>query len=308
MSASPFKIALRSVYRRIMSVFPPRLHVVIDYARALHRLPNLNCPQTFNEKVVWRMLYDRDPRFPELADKIKVKEFVARKCGRDLLIPTLRIYSTVDELDFNRSPLNKPPYVIKANHGCAMNIFVRESDGSFDPVAIRKQLTKFMEIDYAAIAEEWAYTKIERRILVEPLIWQPEGYPIDYKFHVFGGRVYATQVIMDRAGHTRCSVYDRDWKLMDFEYVYRKYKGEIPRPAQWGRMVEIAEAIGKEFAYVRVDLYAVDDKVRFGELTFYPVGGHGVFRPALWDAKFGAQWNEPFLLSSPAPQTASEMI
>jgi len=294
MAASPLKVAVRSVYRRIMNIFPPRMHAALDYARVFYRLPNIDQPQSFNEKVIWRMLYDRDPRFPELADKIKAKEYIERKFGSDLVIPTLRIYNAVEEMDFTRSPLNKPPYVIKANHGCAMNIFVRDDDGSFDPRAIKKQLVKFMEFDYATIAEEWAYTAIERKILVEPLIWEPEGFPIDYKFHVFHGRVFATQVIMDRSTHSRCSVYDRDWKLMPLEYVYRRYKGEIPRPAQWSRMVEVAETIGQEFAYVRVDLYAVDDKVRFGELTFYPVGGHGPFWPSEWDGKFGAQWNESF--------------
>ncbi len=309
MAASPLKVAVRGLYRKVMNLFPPRLHAALDYARALHYWPNIDNPQTFNEKVVWRMLYDRDPRFPELADKIKVKDYIVKKFGTDdLLIPTLGVYCTPEEMDFTKSPLNKPPYVIKTNHGCAMNIFVREGDGTFNPAAIRKKLTKFMNFDYAEIAEEWAYTAIERKILVEPLIWEPEGFPIDYKFHVFNGRVFATQVIMDRSTHSRCTVYDRNFKMMDVEYVYRRYKGEIPRPATWDRMVEVAEAIGKDFAYVRVDLYAVDDRVRFGELTFYPVGGHGVFRPASWDAKFGAQWKESFTVPSRKPGAASEAI
>jgi hypothetical protein len=308
MAASPLKVALRGIYRRIMNVFPPRLHATLDYARALHRLPNIDNPQTFNEKVLWRMLYDRDPRFPDLADKIKVKDYVARKVGADVLIPSLGIYDAVEQMDFSKPPLNAPPYVIKTNHGCAMNIFVRAGDGSLDPVAIKKKLKKFMSTDYATIAEEWAYTAIEPKILVEPLIWQPEGYPIDYKFHVFHGRVFATQVIMDRSTHTRCSVYDRDFQLMGFEYVYRSYKGEIPRPAQWSKMVEVAEALGREFPYVRVDLYAVDDRVRFGEMTFYPVGGHGVFRPASWDATFGELWKENFTVPLQKPRTAPETI
>ena len=292
MAKSPIRLALRPLYRKVMGLFPPRLHAELDYFRAHGRFPNLKHPRGYNEKVVWRTLYDRDPRLPELADKIKVKDYIGNRCGWQYVIPTLRVYNSVEEMDFSQPPLCNPPYVIKANHGCGMNIFVRKNDGTFDPPAIKKKLMEFLAFDYTTVAEEWAYSQIERKILVEPLIWEDEGFPIDYKMYVFDGKFFMGQVIVDRAGGGRCNLFDRNWKWMGFEYVYHRYKGEIARPKPWEEMVALAEAIGKEFSHVRVDLYAVNDQVKFGELTFYTTAGHGAFRPEWRDYEVGALWKE----------------
>jgi hypothetical protein len=96
--------------------------------------------------VLWRKLYDRDPRLPDLVDKIKVKDIVARQFGTDVIIPTLAVYNTVEELDFSVLPLSRPPYVLKANHGSTFNVFIK--DRSFDSKAVRAKLTRFLKVNY----------------------------------------------------------------------------------------------------------------------------------------------------------------
>jgi hypothetical protein len=274
-----------------MSLLPPRLNVIIGYTQAHYRLPDLSNPRTFSEKIAWRKLYDRDPRLPEMVDKIRVKEIMAKRFGEDFIIPTSRVYNTVDELDFDQSPLNVPPYVIKVNHGSNMNIFVREGHAP-DVRAIKKKLAAYLKTNHTAFAQEWAYSKVVRKIFIEPLIETNIGYLPDYRFHVFAGTTYVIETILDICGETRReNMYDRNWRLLNVVHGdYPRYETPLPRPAKLDEMTRIAEAIGNDFSYVRVDLYEIEGAIKFGELTFYPGAGHDRFNPREWDAKFGGQW------------------
>jgi len=131
---------------KVIKTLPPRMRVTMEYVLVHRRWPNLDTPQTLNEKVLWRKLYDRDPRLPDLVDKIKVKDIVARQFGTDVIIPTLAVYNTVEELDFSVLPLSRPPYVLKANHGSTFNVFIK--DRSFDSKAVRAKLTRFLKVNY----------------------------------------------------------------------------------------------------------------------------------------------------------------
>ena len=296
--ATPFPFLLKRsgivlFVRKVIHALPPRARVTLEYLLVHRRWPNLENPQTLNEKVTWRKLYDRDPRMPDLVDKVKAKEIVARKFGKGLVIPTLRVYDTAEELDFNVPPLSQPPYVLKTNHGSTFNIFIK--DRSFDPKAIREKLAAFLKVNYGEFKLEWAYTQVPRKILVEPYLETPEGYTIpDYKFHVFAGVVYAIQLVMDRFKSYRINFYDRDWNLLDIRVYGKRPRsdGAIPPPARLLDMIELAEAMGKDFPYVRVDLYEIDREIKFGELTFYTTSGFDRFDPPEWDYKFGQQWKQ----------------
>ena len=283
------KAVLFSIYRAILDRLPARLHAVIGYLRVHHRFPNLRVPRTFTEKIVWRKLYERDPRLPRLVDKVLVKEFIARRYGADLLIPTLAVYARPEEMDFGRPPLSDPPYVIKANHGWAMNLFVHERKDLEGPAAgrIRQTVQGWLATDHSRRMREWAYSQVERRILVEPYV----GAMNDFKLHVFHGRVFACELIASRfAAHRQEAVYDRSWKVIDANYGFPLYAGCLPPRELRSQMIALAESIGRDFSYVRVDLYVVGGKLKFGELTFYPGGGEEKLQPEKWDRIFGAQW------------------
>jgi len=292
MASLSLKSIVRPAYRAAIDLLPARWHVMLDFLRFHHRLPNLENPQTLNEKIAWRKLYDRDPRLPVLVDKVKAKEYVAQKCGAQFVIPTLAVYETADALDFTKPPLSKAPYVLKVNFGSGFNIFVREQPA--DPVAIRAKLAAMMKIDYADLMEEWAYESVPRRILVEPYIETPEGYIPDFKFHVFSGKIFAIEMIIDRFKSYRINFYDRNWKPLDIRaYAKRtRYDGDIPPPASLSQMIELAETLGKDFPYARIDLYEINGAVKFGEFTLYPGGGFDKFDPLEWDRTFGSQWKQ----------------
>jgi hypothetical protein len=287
-----FKAAIKPAYQKAMDMLPARWHVIAEYFRVYRRLPDLDHPRRFSEKIMWRKLYDRDPRLPDLVDKIRVKEIMAERFGDDFVIPTLAVYNAVEEIDFDRPPLAQPPYVLKANHGSGMNIIVRKGD-RLKPRAIKKKLAKYLKFDHAAVAEEWAYSLVTPRLFVEPYIETPGGDLTDYKFHVFSGRVYAIDVVVDRFRNYGVSFYDRDWNLLNISYAgsrYPRYKGVLSPPAHLAKMIARAEEIGKDFSYIRVDLYEIGEDIKLGELTFYPSAGHDPFEPSEWDDKFGQQW------------------
>lgn len=284
------RAVLKSAYEAIAGLLPDRLHATLGYLRVHGRLPRLAIPTTFTEKILWRKLYERDARLPDLVDKIRAKEIVAERFGAELVIPTLAVYDRPEDMDFTVPPLCAPPYVVKTNHGWAMNIFVRERAQLASPrvlAAMRDRLRGWLATDHSRRMREWAYSQVQRRILVEPYL----GPVDDYKFHVFDGRVFACELIANRfLKHRQEAVYDRSWRTMDANYGFPLYAGALPPRRVRDRMVELAEALGRDFSYVRVDLYLQEGTIKFGELTFYPGGGEERLRPAAWDRAFGAQW------------------
>ena len=287
------KAAVKPLYTAALNALPARAHVICDYLRVYQRLPNLENPQTYSEKIASRKLYDRDPRLPQLVDKIRVKEVIARKFGPSFVFPTLGVWSSPEEMDFTRPPLTSLPYVLKTNQASGTNIFVKRQEDLAGVGNIRKALAKFLKINWYAVAREWAYADITAKIFAEPYIETPEGYLTDYKFHVFVGRVYAIEQIVDRFGNYGVGFHDRGWNRMSIAYLdnrYPSYRGVMEPPARLKEMIEFAEAIGRDFSYVRVDFYLVDGQIKVGELTFYPGAGHDRFDNDAWDMEFGRQW------------------
>jgi len=283
---SHLKWLFRPFWRCFLQILPAKMHIVLVYWRQFGRIPNLADPKTFNEKILHRMLYDRDPRMPSLVDKIAAKEAMAARFGNGFIIPTLATLEDERDVDFSNLPY---PCVIKAAHSSGMNMFL--SKRPEDEGEARCQLRRYLSYDHSSLYEEWAYSKVPHRLLVEPFIDGGEHGLVDYKFHTCGGRVYAIQVDLDRhTVHRRC-VFDRSWSRMPVEMTFPLYSGTIPPPGTLADMINYAELIGKEFSYLRVDLYEIAGVVKFGEVTFYP--GAGVietFDPPEFNEAFGAAW------------------
>ncbi len=276
---------LKPVWEAVRDALPARAHVLIDQLRVHGRLPNLRNPRTFTEKIASRMLMDRDPRIPPMVDKIAVKEMMAARFGAEFVIPTLAVFASEAEVEFEALPY---PCVIKPSHASGLAMFLTERPAKESKV--RRRLREFLRHRHERKAEEWAYGQIVPRLLVEPWIAGGAHGLIDYKLHTFGGRVFAIQVDVDRYGNHARSFFDPAWKPMPFELLYPRASFEIARPATLDAMIGYAEQIGEGFPFVRVDLYEIEGAVKFGEATFYPGAGLEVFNPVEYDALFGAQW------------------
>lgn len=241
------------------------------------RAVDLANPQLFTEWVQHRKLHDRDARLPLLADKLRVKEWVAARLGPAWVIPTL--------WHGDRLPADPPwpmPFVVKARHGCRQNAFVRDLAGWS---ALRRRAARWSARRYGYWLDEWLYREIPRGLLVEPFIGPPDTLPIDYKCYVFGGRVEFVQVHLDRARGHRWVVMDRCWRRASAP------GGADPiRPPSFDRIVTAAETLGRDHDFVRADFYDVGGQPLFGELTFYPGSGLDRFDPVALDQVMGAHW------------------
>lgn len=277
-------------YQTALAALPSRASLALQYFRNHGRLPNLSAPSRFTEKVQHRKLNDRDPRMPKLADKIYAKEFVASRLGDGWVIPTIYAGDALPPLNEITWPV---PFVIKAAHGAGWNIFVRQ-ESELDLDAIETTCKFWLSRTFGTSTREWVYEQIPRRIIVEPFLVSsriPYGQlPIDYKLFVFSGRVHYIQVHTDRETNHKNVFFDRAWRRQPFTFGYPPDPRCIEKPACLEEMITAAEHLGRGFSFIRVDLYDIDNKPKFGELTFLPDSGLVRFAPDEYDFSLGRLW------------------
>ena len=278
--------SMKDIARRAVINMPLPLSRYLLLLQEHRRLPSLRHPQTFNEKVNYRILYDRRPILVTASSKVESKILV-RELDSEVLIPrTLWHGSRLSEASDIAVAV---PWIIKASHRAGLA--VTGLPGRFDEVVEFADEARWLkEYEYAE-HRLWAYRHVTREFILEERIGGLENYPRDYKFFVFDGKIGLIQVDEGRHGfHTR-SLYDSEWTRLPFTYTHPS-GGDIRKPENFDAMVRIAERIGAAFDFIRVDLYNVNGQVYFGELTVYPAGGLSHW-PRELDYKVGSLWKTP---------------
>ena len=255
------------------------------YKRRTGQMLNLENPQTLNEKTQWLKLYDNSPLKTRLADKYLVRDWVKEQIGEEYLIPLLGVWDNFDEIDFDKLP---DKFVLKANHGCAWNVIVKDKS-KFDKTKAKKKFDKWMKRNYAYKAGlELQYKDIPPKIIAEQYIADKNNELNDYKALCFNGEPKFIWIDMGRAINKRTeNIYDPQWNLQPFLLTYQNSKEPVASPANLAKMIEFARKMSKDFALVRVDFYDVDGKLYFGEMTFTSASGVDKFKPAEYDLKLG---------------------
>jgi hypothetical protein len=200
-----------------------------------------------------------------------VRDYVAAKVGSKYLIQLLWSGETPEEIPFDQLPSK---FVIKATHGSAYNIIVRNK-AQIDKEAIRLQLAVWLKTNYAQeflLGVEWGYKNIEPSIIIESFMEENEQAPVDYKFYCFSGRVEILTLHFDRIKDHKTKAFNRNFEPHNFGPEFKQYNGEYQRPSNFEEMVKLAESLSEEFDFIRVDLYNLKNKIYFGELTPYPGG------------------------------------
>ena len=255
---------------------------------------DLENPQTLNEKIAVRKLCD-DPRMPILADKFAVREYVRKTVGEEYLIPLIftGMEFTVD--DFRKLPRQ---CVIKTANASGTNILIFDKEKE-DAKKIVRRVRQMQKVKFGYNLMELFYNRIPPRVIVEEMLTEADGeVPKDYKFHCFphadGGRGKCfIQVDFGRfTEHTR-NLYDENWELYPFRYIYPTNPAGAERPENFSEMLEIAWKLAGDWPYVRIDLYYISGRIYFGEITFTPEAAAGKFDPPQWDAFWGKEWIQP---------------
>lgn len=247
--------------------------------------------RTYNEKMQWAKLYERDPLKTLLSDKYLVRDWVKEKIGEKYLIPLLGVWDSFDEIDFDKLPKR---FVLKANNSSETVLIVKDKD-NLDKKNARKKVNRWLKEDYAfREGFQLQYKDIEPKIIAEKFIQDSDGKLPDYKFMCFNGKAYYCWIDVDRETEQKRNVYDLNWELQEWSQNYFKPSDyPIPKPKNFEKMIEIANELCKEFSHVRVDLYNVDGKIYFGEMTFTSGNGFAVIHPQKYNYMLGDLWKLP---------------
>lgn len=264
-------------------------HYDRKFLKKTGRLPNYKNPQTLTDKIAWMRLYDLNPLYPTLVDKIAVRDYVHERVGEDVLIPCYGVWDRPGDIDFDSLPKS---FVLKCNHESGFVIICRDKD-KLDKTYARIQLATRLKMSFYYRYHEWPYRHVKPRIIAEELLTdENDGEPMDYKTHCFGGEPGYIAVFIDRHGSPARGYYSADWERLHFTGTTDPVR-ELPRPPQLERMMEIARALAKGLHYCRVDMYAVKDKVYFGEMTLFPGAGLLKFKPDSYDRHWGSMLKLP---------------
>jgi len=273
------------------------LNKLLRYLPEKHRFyrktgywPDLKEPRSFNEKVLWKKINDRNPLLPVTADKHRVRSYVKEVLGEEkaeeILIPQLFVTDDPEEIPFEDLPED---FVVKANHGSGTNRIIR--NGDFDREKLIKECKRWLKTPYGLGKLEWAYQEIDRKIIVEKLIKNEEGkIPKDYKFYIFHRECELIHIDFGRYKNHKRTFFDANWNYLPISLGYPK-ESKVNEPENLEKIINIAEELGQKFDFVRVDLYSVDEKIYFGELTHYPGSGMKKFKPKSFDFKLGENWD-----------------
>jgi hypothetical protein len=257
-----------------------------EYKGVFGRKPDLREPKTYNEKLQWLKLYWRDELAARCADKVAVRDYVARRIGQDALTPIYGVYEDPEDIPWDELPM---ACVFKATHGSGWNILCRDRRTANRAVIIA-QLGQWLRKNHFWQTREWVYRDIPPRVLIEEMLYGEDGgVPKDYKVFCFHGEPAFIQVDINRFGgeNRRRNIYDLEWRLLPLSIKFpQDPEANIVKPPL-AKMLAKSRALAAPFVHTRVDWFVVNGQLRFGELTFFHGRGIERFTPSEWELEFG---------------------
>lgn len=272
---------------RLLILFSPLIKNDVLYSKmryylCMRRKLQLNPPKSFNEKLQWLKLYDRRQSYSKYVDKYEVKQIVSDLIGEEYIIPTYGIWEKVEDIDFDKLPNQ---FVIKCTHDSQSFIICKDKE-TLDLQKAKKKLKKALKDNkWYYHGREYPYKNIKPRIIAEKYLTDESGIELkDYKFFCFDGVPKMLLIVSGRGADQRQDFYDMDFNLLPVHRI-KHPNSNIKRtpPENYQKMIEIATTLSKGFPHIRVDLYNINGKIYFGELTFFSGGANTRFEPDEWD-------------------------
>jgi hypothetical protein len=251
---------------------------------------NLKDPKSFNEKIVWKKIHDRNPLLPITTDKYQVRSYIKKVLGEEkaeeVLIPLLYVTDKPESIPFEKLP---SAFIVKPNHASGLKIMVE--NGHYNKEEIIKTCKRWLKTPYGTEKLEWAYHPIKRKILIERLLRESSGnIPKEFYFYMFHGKCKLVYVICDKKDNPSRSFYDEKWNYLSVKNKTLPQGAKIGKPKNYEIMLELAEKISKPFDHIRVDFYNINGMIYIGELTHYSVSGRLKFEPQSYDFLLGKYW------------------
>ena len=283
-----FRALMYAARRGLTNWMPDELYLKILYRGRVGKKLNLDNPNTFNEKMQWLKIHNRTPELTAMVDKYEAKSYVSDRIGSEYIIPTLGVWDCFDNIDFDSLPNQ---FVLKCTHDSGGLVICNDKATLNIPEA-KAKIERCMKQNYYYLNREWPYKNVKPRIIAEEYMIDSKLQELrDYKFFCFGGEAKFFKIDMDRQTRHRANYYTIDKVLMPVGEVAfpPDFNKEVIFPSKMDLMIELAEKLSKNQPFLRVDFYEVNNRVYFGELTFYPASGVGKWTDERYDKKFG-EW------------------
>lgn len=271
----------------ISCLLPTKLFLKMKYKIRLGKKLDLKNPQTFNEKLQWLKLYDRNPEYTKTVDKYQAKQYVADIIGEKYIIPTLGIWDKFENINFEELPNQ---FVLKCTHDSG-GLVICKDKSKLNIKEAKRKISKSLKTNYYYHGREWPYKKVRPRIIAEKyMATYKQKELIDYKFFCFNGEPKFLYVSEGLSNHENARISFANMNYEKTEFYRKDYRpfDKLPdKPTNFDKMKELSKKLSKNIPFIRVDFYEVNGQIYFGELTFFPCSGFIPFEPEEWDRKLG---------------------
>lgn len=286
---TPGKMVLPLANIGLFNWVPDKQYLKFAYRAHMGDKLDLDNPKSFNEKIQWLKLYDRKHIYTTMVDKQTVKEYAGALVGKELIIPTIGLWSEPDQIELSKLP---DQFVLKCTHDTG-SIIICKGKQNFDFEKAKKELQKHLKKSMYWLGREWPYKNVVPQIIAEPYLEDDIAKELpDYKIHCFNGEPKVILVCQDRYSRDGLTedFFDTKWKHLDVRRPgVKNAESPIPCPIELETMLEKSQILAKGLPFIRVDFYIVNHHVYLGELTFFPAGGFQKFVPDSFDRQMG-EW------------------
>ncbi|KQC08336.1 MAG: hypothetical protein APR62_04890 [Smithella sp. SDB] len=268
---------------------PDKVYLSLLYKRKMGKRLDLRPPRTFTEKIQWLKLNYRFDIMTQCSDKYEVRKFVEDKIGPELLKKLYGVYEKVEDIDIDAFP---EAFVLKINHGSGQNIFCKKKS-ELDWNYSRNLLKKYLKTNHYFAFREWGYKNVAPRVICEEHLTKNGETLYEYGFYCYDGVARVVEINEYTPGLKRVNMFDLDLNLLENKYSEPPLPRPVKKPPQFERMIEYAAILSSGFPFVRVDFICVNNRIYFGEMTFYPLGGLARLDPQSFDSYLGSFFKLP---------------
>ena len=292
-------MAIMKCVKKVLKYLPDEHYIRLQYLCRLRKPLRLRNPQTFNEKLQWLKLYDRDPLYTRMVDKYEAKRIVTQAIGEGYTAVNYGVWNRPEEIDFSALPSR---FVLKTTHDCGGAYICRDKSRLIqgealtpDGEAVLRMLDIHLQEDYYFQSREWPYHNVPRRILAEEYLENPgQGSLLVYKVFCFGGIPELIQVIQDdKTDRETIDYFDCEWNLLELRQDFPNSASHLPKPERLEEMLSLSSKLAGTRPFIRIDWYMVDGRLLFSEFTLYSDAGMAPFTPEIWDEKLGEKIQLP---------------
>lgn len=255
---------------------PDKKYISIMYRYFMDKKLDLKNPKTFNEKLQWLKIYNRQPEYTVMVDKFLVREYITQKIGSEYLIPLIGVWNCTEDIDFESLP---EKFVLKCNHNSGTGMYICKNKSNANWSEIKKNLDIGLHEDYFYLGREWPYKNVPRKIIGEQYMVDESGSELkDYKVMCFNGKPKLIELHQGRfTNHQTQDYYDLDWNKTNISQgnisTFGKSDIVAPKPDTLDEMLELSKVLSEGIPQVRIDWYSINGKLYFGEITFFDGSG-----------------------------------